>query len=377
MKSLRRFIALPIALTSVVVLAACGNSDSADTEAWREATSAEAGGGMDALIEAAQAEGSFNSMGLYEDWANYGEILSTFSEKYDIEINNDISTGASQDLINAVKNRQGQDDSLDYLDTGMSFADSAAEEGLLAEYEPESAGEIPADMKSDDSTWYNHLGGNMAIGCDAAEVESCPTSFKDLQNPEYKGKIALSGDPTTGEAPFMAVYAAALANGGSLDNIQPGIDFYSELSQSGNLIAVTGNEGTIETGETPIVINWDYLLAPMTESLSASGVDLQIIAPSEGTVSSFYAASINKDAPHPATARLFMEFLMSDEGQNLLLKGYVRPVRMQEMIDAGTIDQEALDRLPESSLEEAPQPNLEQRESQQKLVIDQWAEAVA
>lgn len=377
MKSLRRIIALPIALTSALALAACSGESAADTETWRTATSAEAGGGMEALIEAAQAEGQFNSMGLYEDWANYGGILEAFSEKYDIEINNDISTGASQDLINAVKNRQGQDDSLDYLDTGMSFADSADSEGLLAEYEPEVAAEIPADMKSENNTWYNHLGGNMAIGCDAAAVDNCPESFADLKKPEYEGQIALSGDPTTGESPFMAVYAAALANGGSLDDIQPGIDFFSELSDSGNLIAVSGNEGTIETGETPIVINWDYLLAPMAESLADAGVDLQIVAPEEGTVSSYYAASLNEDAPHPATARLFMEFLMSDEGQNLLLEGYVRPVRLQEMIDAGTVDQEALDRLPESTLQDAPQPNLDQRSTQQALVVEQWAEAVA
>ena len=147
MKSLRCLIALPIALTSALALAACGAESSADTESWRDATSAEDGGGMEALIEAAQVEGVFNSMGLYEDWANYGGILAAFSEKYNIEINNDVSTGASQDLINAVKNRQGQDDSLDYLDTGMSFADSADKEGLLATYEPQVAAEIPAEMK--------------------------------------------------------------------------------------------------------------------------------------------------------------------------------------------------------------------------------------
>jgi putative spermidine/putrescine transport system substrate-binding protein len=376
-KSLRRLIALPIALTSALALAACGAESSSDTESWRDATSAEDGGGMDALIEAAQAEGAFNSMGLCEDWANYGEILAAFSEKYDIGINNDVSTGASQDLINAVKNRQGQDDSLDYLDTGMSFADSADNEGLLAQYEPEVAGEIPAEMKSENNTWYNHLGGNMAIGCDAAAIDNCPESFADLKNPEYAGKIALTGDPTTSETAFMAVYAVALANGGSLDDVQPGIDFFAELSEAGNLVAVTGNEGTMETGETPILINWDYLMAPMAENLSGAGVDLQIIAPEEGTVSSFYAASLNADAPHPATARLFMEFLMSDEGQNLLLEGYVRPVRLQEMVDAGTVNQEALDRLPESILQEAPQPDLEQRATQQAVVVEQWAEAVA
>lgn len=111
---------------SGIVLASCSaGGDSEASAQWREATSLEDGGGMDALIEAAQAEGSFNVMGLYEDWANYGELLKVFGEKYDIKINNDVSSGSSQDLVNAVKNRQGQDTSLDYLDTGMSFAEGA------------------------------------------------------------------------------------------------------------------------------------------------------------------------------------------------------------------------------------------------------------
>lgn len=107
----------------------------------------------------------------------------------------------------------------------------------------------------------------MAFGCDAAAVEQCPTEWEDLLSPEYHDKIAISGDPTSGESGFMTVLAASLANGGSLDDIQPGLDFFSELSDSGNLLPVEASAGTIETGETPIVIDWDYLLAPIAEDL--------------------------------------------------------------------------------------------------------------
>ena len=259
---------------------------------------------MDALIEAAQAEGTLNVMGLYEDWANYGELLETFSETYDIAIENDTSSGASQDLINAVKNRQGQDNSLDYLDTGESFAVSADAEGLLAEYYPETADDLPEDMKSETDTWYNHLGGTMAIGCDATAIDTCPESFEDLLDDEYSGKVALPGNPTTGESSFMAVLAASLANGGSLDDITPGIDYFAELSERGILIPAEADAGTVETGETPIVVNWDYLLLQWADDLADGGIELETMIPSDGTVASYYAASINDDAPHPAAARL-------------------------------------------------------------------------
>ncbi|GAA4511399.1 ABC transporter substrate-binding protein [Brevibacterium yomogidense] len=372
--------ALTAALTigAFAAVSACGggSAESDESAHWRAATSAEEGGGMDALIEAAQAEGTLNVMGLYEDWANYGVLLETFSDKYGIAVENDTSTGASQDLINAVKNRQGQETSLDYLDTGESFAVDADAEGLLAEYYPETADDLPAEMKAETGTWYNHLGGTMAIGCDTTTIDTCPESFEDLLEEEYHGKVALTGNPTTGETPFMAVFAASLANGGSLDDISPGVDYFAELSDSGNLVPAEADAGTVETGETPIVVNWDYLLLQWADDLADGGVELETNVPSDGTVSSFYAASVNDDAPHPAVARLWQEFVFSDEGQNILLAGYVQPGRLDAMIEAGTVDEEALSALPEEATDDVPQPTQEQRESQQAVLAENWAKAV-
>lgn len=373
----RTRILLGSAAALTMGLTACGGGDSADTEHWRDATSVEDGGGMDQLIEDAQAEGTFNAMGLYDDWANYGGLLAAFSETYDIEINNDQSTGSSQDLINAVVNRQGQNDSLDYLDTGISFADGADEDGLLAEYTPETYDDIPEEFRSESGTWINHLGGTMAIGCDTSRVDDCPENFSDLLDEQYSGMVAIPGDPTTGESGFMVVHAAADANGGSFDDIEPGVEFFNELSAMGNFVPVEASAGTIETGETPIVINWDYLLQPIANDLEEdTGAVLEINLPEDGQVSSFYAASINDDAPHPAVARLFYEFLFSDEGQNLLLEGYVTPVRLDAMIEADTVNQEALDALPGQDGIEAPQPSLEQREANQEVVESLWTEAI-
>lgn len=356
-------------------LTACGDGggESEASANWREATSAEDGGGMDQLIEDAQAEGQFNAMGLYEDWANYGPLLEAFSEEYDIEINNDTSTGSSQDLINAVINRQGQDNSLDYLDTGVSFAEDAAEDGLLAEYTPETIDDIEEEFQSESGTWINHLGGTIAIGCDTSRVDDCPENFEDLLDPQYSGQVALPSNPTASEGSFMIVHAAAEANGGSFDDIEPGIEFFGDLSGMGNLIPVEADAGTIETGETPIVIDWDYLLQPIANDLEEDAdIEMEIHLPEDGQVSSFYAASINDDAPNPAVARLFYEFLFSDEGQNILLEGYVSPVRLDAMIEQGTVNEEALAELPSQDGIEAPQPSLEQREANQEIVNEQW-----
>ena len=60
--------------------------------------------------------------------------------------------------------------------------------------------------------------------------------------------------------------------------------------------------------------------------------------PTDGLFAQYYAQAINKNAPHPAAARLWQEFLYSDEGQNLWLAGKARPVRLDAMTDAGTAD---------------------------------------
>ncbi len=171
----------------------------------------------------------------------------------------------------------------------------------------------------------------------------------------------------------MIVHAAAEANGGSFDDIELGIEFFGDLSEMGNLLPVEADAGTIETGETPIVLDWDYLLQPIADDLSEDAdIELEINLPEDGQVSSFYAASINEDAPNPAVARLFFEFLFSDEGQNILLEGYVSPVRLDAMIEQGTVDEEALAELPSQDGIEAPQPTLEQREANQEIVNEQW-----
>ena len=62
------------------------------------------------------------------------------------------------------------------------------------------------------------------------------------------------------------------------------------------------------------------------------------MVPQNAVYGGFYVQAINKDAPHPAAARLWEEFLYSDQGQNLWLAGGARPVRADAMTKAGTID---------------------------------------
>lgn len=369
-----------LAVATALALSACGaapeESTTADGKSAATATSAADFGGLDALVTAAKKEGTLQAIALPRDWANYGALIDGFEKKYGIKIKVENPDGSSQDEINAVTSRKGQDRAPDVLDLGSSFALSAAQQGLLAPYKVATFADIPEGQKDAQGRWTNDYGGYISIGCDAKRVKTCPTTFKDLLKPEYKGQVALNGNPTKSGSAFGGVYAAALANGGSFDDIQPGLDFFAELKKNGNYTPVESTPATVEKGETPISIDWDYLNAGYAEEFTSKGVDWKVTVPEDGKFSQYYSQAINKDAPHPAAARLWQEYLYSAEGQNLWLAGFARPALMTAMEKAGTLDKTAAAKLPEVS--GTPSFPTEDQQSKAKEVLAQgWGKAVS
>ncbi|MFD7978066.1 ABC transporter substrate-binding protein [Streptomyces sp. NPDC059071] len=358
-------------------LGACGDKPATAPRTPAVATSAADAGGMAALTAAAKKEGSLHTIALPSDWANYGALIDGFQKKYGIRVTVENPEGTSQDEINALKEHRGGR-APDVIDVGGSFAQSAARQGLLAPYKVAAYDEIPREQKDDRARWYNNYGGYISIGCDAKRVTTCPATFADLRRPEYKGKVALNGDPTRSGSAFAGVYAAALANGGSFDDVQPGIDFFAELSKNGNFIPVESTPATIAKGQTPISIDWDFLNLGYADAFRKNGtdVDWRTAIPFDGSFAQYYANGVNKDAPHPAAARLWQEYVFSPEGQNLRLGAYARPVLMDAMEKDGTLDKAAAEKLP--TVEGTPTfPTEAQREKARRTVNRGWAEAVS
>ncbi|MEV6609697.1 extracellular solute-binding protein [Kutzneria sp. NPDC051319] len=371
--------ALAAGLLAVVALAAtaCGSSSGANSASNTKAATAKSAadlGGMDALVAAAKAEGTLNVITLPRTWAGYGDLMDGFTKKYGIKINDANPDGSSQDEINAVKQLKGQDRAPDVLDLGSSFALSAAASNLLAPYQVATWKDIPDAQKDAQGRWFNDYGGYISIGYDAARVKTPPTSIADLAKADYKGMVALNGDPQKAGAAFAGVYAAALAKGGSVDNIQPGIDFFGELKKSGNFIPVGATQATIQSGQTPITIDWDYLQVSAANTLKGK-VDWKVVVPKDGLYANYYNQAISATAPHPAAARLWEEYLYSAEGQNGFLKGWARPVELAAMQAAGTVDKTELAALPQVD-GKSPFPTEAQLDAAKKVIADSWAKTV-
>jgi putative spermidine/putrescine transport system substrate-binding protein len=348
------------AVGSILLAAGCGSSSSSSSSSAAAAsssasgsssaavdastaTSAAAFGGMTGLIAAAKKEGQLNVITLPSNWANYGNIMKDFQAKYGIKITDANPEGSSQDELNSIAQLKGQSRAPDVVDVGGAFAVTGETDGDWAPYQVATWSQIPAAAKAANGDYYADYGGYVAIGYDPSKVKTPPTSFKSLLNPIYKNQVAIDGNPTQTGSAFAAVYAAALANGGSLANIAPGVAYFKKLKQAGNFVPVEGTPATIQSGQTPILIWWDYLLASEVTPVVKG---FKIVIPTDAQYAGYYYQAINKNAPDPAAARLWEEYLYSVTGQNLWLQGAARPIEMSSLISAGTIDKTAQAALP-------------------------------
>jgi putative spermidine/putrescine transport system substrate-binding protein len=309
------------------------------------AKSAKDVGGLAGLIKLAKAEGQLNVIALPRDWANYGEMIDTFSKKYGIKVNSQNPDASSADELVAVKTLKGQSRQPDVVDVNPTFAVQGANEGLWAPYKVATWNDIASDAKDANGLWYYDYVGYVAIGYDAKRVAVAPKSFKDLLNPRYKGQVALNGNPARAGAAFSAVYATSIANGGGLQDISKGLEFWAQMKKIGNFIPVESTPATVQSGQTPITLDWDYLQAKYSKD-SAGKVDWKLVVPSDAVFFGGYAQAVVKNSPNPAAARLWQEFLYSDEGQNIWLKGGARPIRLDAMVKKGTANKSAIKALP-------------------------------
>ena len=382
MRATKAIVAVGAAIGSILLAAGCSSGSSSSSTAatggssgsssanWSTATSASAGGGFGALVAAAKREGQLNVITLPSDWANYGTIMKDFQAKYGIKITDENPEGSSQDEINAINTLKGRSSAPDVVDVGGSFAVSGDKSGLWAPYQVQTWSDIPAAAKQASGDYYADYGGYVAIGYDSSKVKVAPTTFKSLLTGPYKNQVAIDGNPTQTGSAFAAVYAAALANGGSLDNIAPGVAYFKHLHQAGNFVPVEGTPATVQSGQTPILIWWDYLLA---SEVQPKDKNFKIVIPSDGTYAGYYYQAISKSAPDPAAARLWEEYLYSAEGQNLFLGGSTRPIELPSLVSAGTVDKTAYNALPQVPGNGQLQlPSASQQTAAQSIVAQQW-----
>lgn len=375
MRSTTKRSAVAVVASLGLLLAACGSDDSSSSDTTAAAPSTEAAadttaapaettaGGTDttaapadnadltALYEECKAEGKVNLIALPDEWANYKGILQSFRDKYP-GVENPVANpdASSKEEMEAVETLAGQADMPDNVDVSPAIAQEMVDKGLFEPYKTTVDAEVPAGLKDADNNWTAAYYGIMAIVTNTTIVENAPKTFADLTKPEYKGLVALNGDPREAGSAFAAVMAASIANGGSADDIMPGIQFFADLKASGNLGGTDVTKETVLSGETPIAIDWSYNVPGLQGDLEAAGLTAEVNFPSDGIYGGFYGQGVVKNSPHQACSKLWLEHILSDEGALGYLEGGAVPARIVSLTERGLVTDEVKKNLPPAEL---------------------------
>ena len=306
MNNLRKIAAGSLAAVLAFSMAACGSSNASSdgtgestgkavtvNEKSAKATSLADFGTMEDLEKAAKEEGALNVIALPHDWSNYGEVIESFKKKYpEIKVTELNPNASSKEELDAAKTNKGTDAAPDVFDVGQAIAATSTD--YFAPYKVQAWDKIPDTAKDADGAYYADYTGIMSVGWNADKYGDI-SSLDDLLDPKFAGTVA-----------------------------------------------VDVTNGTIDSGQTGVVFDWTYNQASYKKELKDKGVNWKYKTFPKAQVVSYYNQAINKDAPHPAAARLWEEYLYTADAQNLWFKGGANPVLLDSMKEDGTVDQATL-----------------------------------
>jgi putative spermidine/putrescine transport system substrate-binding protein len=331
---------------------------------------------MDKLMADAKGEGQLTVIALPHDWCGYGALIDGFKSKYGLKVNELNPDAGSGDEVEAIKANKGNKgpQAPDVIDVGLSFGPTAKKEGLVQPYKVSTWSTIPDSAKDAEGYWTGDYYGVLAFEINADLVKKIPADWSDLLASDYKNAIALAGDPRVSNQAIQAVFAAGLAEakGDVAKAGDAGLKFFSELNKKGNFVPVIGKAASVAQGATPIVVRWDYNALADRDTLKGNP-KVEVVVPKSGVVAGVYVQAISAFAPHPNAAKLWMEYLYSDDGQIGWLKGYCHPIRFQDLVKNKKVPADVLAKLPPAAAyETALFPTLEQQAQSSGVITKQW-----
>ncbi len=332
------------------------------------------------LAAAAKKEGQLTVIALPHDWCAYGDVIEGFKAKYGLTVNELNPDAGSGDEVEAIKANKGNTgpQAPDVIDVGLSFGPSAKKDGLIQPYKVSTWDSIPDSAKDADGYWYGDYYGVLSFEVNSDIIKNTPKDWADLQGADFKNAVALAGDPRTSNQAIQAVYAAGVASGAGDAKAQgdAGLKYFADLNKNGNFVPVIGKAAPLAQGSTPVIIRWDYNALADRDTLKGNP-KVDVVVPASGVVAGVYVQAISAYAPHPNAAKLWMEYLYSDEGQLGWLKGYCHPIRFNDLASKGVIPQDMMAKMPPAdSYKKAVFPSLDDQAAGKEVITKQWDSVV-
>lgn len=191
--------------------------------------------------------------------------------------------------------------------------------GQLLKYKSPQADNIISFLKDKDDYYYAARLLNMIIAYNTDNVKKIPTSYRDLLNPEHKSKIVLADPSYSGAALYTVVTLAQTE--------EFGWDYFVRLYEN-EMQIVKGNTSLIQAiadGELDMGVTIDFMVRDLINKNPDISIDY--IFPEEGTVLVPSPIAITKDCQNLPAAKIFIDFILSREGQEFLTAQGITPVR--------------------------------------------------
>lgn len=332
--SIKVLLSLAMVTVMGISFVGCGNKNVAGGKVDLDLNSMS----VEDIMAKAKEDGVVNSAGMPDSWANWIETWKEIEETYGIK-HSDVDMSSAEEL--ALFEAEKDNATKDIGDVGMTFGPIAEEKGLTIPYKTSYWDDIPDWAKDDDGDWVVGYYGTISILTNTNNVEKAPRSFEDLLNGDY---IVSVGDVTKASQAQNAVLATAIAFGGDESNLQPAYDFYKKLAEEGRLDKGELNLSRLEKGEVDVALLWDFNALGYKDQITSNNpkMNFEVHIPKEASISAGYATIINAYAKQPYAAALSREYILSDEGQINLAKGFAKPIRenvvLPEEVKAKMID---------------------------------------
>lgn len=259
----------------------------------------------------------------------FEEIEAAFEERYPIDVQ--IENTRAGDAVERVRteSRAGQTLTYDTLALGAYFLEGLSREDLLADFRPNDF-EDHALLEAESDDYFPLVSNLYGIGVNTAVVDEGerPSAWADLPTLNI-GAPVLAHDPQVGSGGYIW-FLTMLENPDFGEEYIRGIGDIPEL-QLGASIA--DNISQLVRGEVGVYF-------PMTtiDISNVKGTDVEFVSPTEGPVTTPIYSGILEEAQHPNAAQLWLSFLWSKEGQELLGQGAQAPVRDDASVADGRWD---------------------------------------
>lgn len=253
-------------------------------------------------------------------------MLEIIDERLDIQMPAD-NKNSGQTLSQMIAERAAPVTDVAYW--GMTTGIQAKAEGVVEPYKPALFDEVPEGMKDPEGNWFAIHSGSIGIfvNVEALGGVPVPRCHEDLLKPEYQGMVGYL-DPASAFVGYASAVAINNGLGGSLDDFGPGIEFLRKLAENDPIVPMQTSYARVVSGEIPIMLDYDF---NAYRAKYEEDSEIAFVIPCEGSIEVPYVMSLAKDAPHPEAGKKVLDFVLSDEGQQVWANAYLRPARPVEL----------------------------------------------